>query len=297
MTRWHGVTVVAAALLALTVAFGQQPLNGAAFQRQLDKVEAQVVAAVEKAGGVHKPKVVPKDRQFEPIGKLTTEHAMTTSPVVGDPDPNRVYTVPAPVVKGVKLTPDGLYVQTFGDWPNTGFCHRNFPIGRHLMDPRCNDKMSGLRVPFGMSVRLCEHDGGGGAYGACQGFPPGEHYVGDDLNARGVTFVEVSDGMAVYMSTDEATVPGAVNFKVNVTVPDGEPKVSVSVSLDSDWYHKDYSIPLPKGCNVQVWESTKLNDATWNHSVTNDVLKIRLSVKPGAGHRNWVGVAFRCTSA
>src|SRR5437016_51082 len=94
---------------------------------------------------------------------------------------------PAPVV----TTPQAgttAGVRIFGDWPPTGHCDSTlYPKDGYqgLPNPACNDTASGVDVPFGMSLEICEHDGQGSAgLGKCRRFLPGMSGVGDDMNDK-----------------------------------------------------------------------------------------------------------------
>lgn len=203
------------------------------------------------------------------------------------------------VPKEANLTPPGPVPVAHGDIPPSGFCDIRLPIGKSWIPWECNDKTSSLEVPFGYQVTVCEHDGEGPkGYGQCRDYPPGNH----DLQGSGfgdvATFFDISDRMAVYLSSADDEIPAAIKPLITYTHKSDGGKVGVDIRIDDNWYAKNYSVELPPGCNIQVWETTKAGVADWIYSVQNGRLNINLRVKPRmpfAGN-NWVGVGFRCSS-
>ena len=185
----------------------------------------------------------------------------------------------------------GAGVQVVGDHPIPEIL-QGAPAG-------CNDKVSGVLVPFGLTAKICEHDGTGKTgWGLCRTFPPGGQYVGNDLNDRGTSFWVSDQVMSFYFTSADDEVPPALNGGVFYEgTTDGNGKFRVELGLNTDWYTKSYEYSLPTWCaHPDVWESTKNNNAQWGYSVSGGVLKITLQVKPRLpfGANSWVGVGVRC---
>jgi hypothetical protein len=232
--------------------------------------------------------------QYNKATVRTGPNIVASLPISAGPSANSV-SPPA-------LKPPDLKAGFFGDWPNTGFCEFWLAPSdqRYFAPPGCNDKVSGVRVPFGLTARICEHDGEGPAgWGLCRDFPPGDHFVGNDLNDRGTSFWVTDKQMTFYFTSAADEVPPAFRFAVNYKGNlDGNGQLSVDLNFDQTWYTKTYEYRLPQWCmNPQLWEATKANAAEWQHQLSGGVLRIVLRVKDRVpfGPNNWVGVGVRCT--
>lgn len=144
-------------------------------------------------------------REKAKIGKISSNVAdivLNKSNIMSARTGPTITTISAVTVKGgddAKETPipsalqrpTNLVVEFDGDFPATGFCHFSIvPDGQKKGAPNgCNDKISLVTVPIGMSARICEHDGqGSSGWGLCRDFGAGTSYVGNDLNDQGTTF-------------------------------------------------------------------------------------------------------------
>ena len=205
---------------------------------------------------------------------------------------------PAPTIPLTPQPPTPSGVRVFGDWPPSGRCDFTLPpTGRQgLPNPACNDTTSGVDVPFGMSIEICEHDGQGSAgLGKCRRFLPGMNFVGDDMNDKGTTFI-VEPRMIGYMNS--ADFPTGIKIFIGLSGSDfGNLSASGSIGYDGTWIKEDYSIPLPSSCSApKVVETTKNGDASWSSSTQSGRLNLHLQIKPKApfGGNNWVGIEVLC---
>lgn len=205
-------------------------------------------------------------------------------------------------IPSILKRPTSIQVEFNGDFPRTDYCNFSFPPDgqRHFPPEGCNDKVSGVTVPIGMTARICEHDGqGSDGEGLCRDFGGGTSYVGNDLNDQGTSFFVSDNGSYFYLTTADDEVPSALNVGVTWT-SNGDGKnggFSVSITASRDWYTKSYSIPLPDWCaHPDVFESTKANDAEWKSTISSGILKIEMRVRPRLpfSSNNWVGVGVRC---
>jgi hypothetical protein len=182
----------------------------------------------------------------------------------------------------------------------TGHCDFTLaPIGRQgLPNPACNDTTSGVEVPFGMSIEICEHDGQGSAgLGKCRRFLPGRNGVGDDMNDIGTTFI-VDPKMIGYMNSADYPTGISITIGVSSNNPGVTPLSPYGkIWYDGTWILQENHIPLPSTCpKPTVVETTKNGDAAWGSSVTNNVLNVWMRIKPKQpfGANNWVGIEIRC---
>jgi hypothetical protein len=212
-----------------------------------------------------------------------------------------------------RLRPPSLKATFHGHNPPANFCDFGLePLGapaddwyrtRQTPRPGCNDKTSGVTVPFGLQVRMCDHDGRGRPtpWGACHDFSPGYHPVPSSFNdkASSLWVFEVNE-MYFYFTSASDEVPSSLTagvFYEATTDDPGGGHFKVKFGMDQNWYTKVYELVLPSWCaNPDVWETTKNNDASQTHAINNGVLRMELKVQPTApfGATNWVGVGVRC---
>ena len=208
------------------------------------------------------------------------------------------------------LTPPNLVVAFFGDNFDENKRSCNFVLSARGDVPQGapganhNDCVDGAYVPFNMRIKVCEHNGVGSAgWGECHSWGVGRHYFGDDFRDKGTSFWVWDDGTSLFLSTASDEMPSALNVKIVVKVDD---KGNVSLKelgslrpVNRDWYEKHYEFELPSWCpTVDVWESTKANDAMWSHNLQGNRLTIDMRVKRRLpfSSNNWVGVGIRCKS-
>jgi hypothetical protein len=242
-----------------------------------------VIVAVE--GRVHQrasPAAAPASQSLGRVAQLVTL-ALTAGP--GE-------------VKPANVTPPGPVPIAHDNIPPNGHCDVPLPVGKSWAPANCNDTASSIEIPFGYQVTACEHDGRPPqGFGECRSYAPGFPNLQGTGFGDKATFFEVTDKMAVYLSSADDEVPAALQGGVTYTEQDGQGKVRIKLVIDQGYYTKDYSVELPQGCKIQVWETTKTGDSDWTHSVQNGRLNIRMRVKPRlpGGGNNWVGVGFRCS--
>ena len=292
MRKYYVLSVVLLVLFTGGV-LGQ---NQKALLRKVNAAEKKVRAKIPASSEV---KTNVADRLLGNRGAKTARNPnpATVSAIVLSTDAPQA-TVPEPVVQ-----PPGLAVRFTGDWPPTGFCDFNLPPKGNVAQGApagCNDRVSGVKVPFNLEAKICEHDGQGSAgWGKCRNWGVGDHFVGHDLNDRATTFwVKDADANYVYFTSADDEVPpaltGGISYKGDT---DGNGSVSIDLDYNTEWYTKTYTLTLPPYCrNPQVWESTRNNNAEWSHTLQGGVLRIVLKVKPRApfGANSWVGVGIRC---
>jgi hypothetical protein len=205
--------------------------------------------------------------------------------------PARPLTPQPPTTTGVRI---------FGDWPPVGHCDFTlYPSHdrQNIPDPGyCNDTTSGVDVPFGMSVEVCENGvGDPHGLGKCRRFLPGMNNVGDDLNDKASSFL-VDNKMVGYMNS--ADYPTGIKIGINFSGSDfNNLSPGGSIGYDEGWFYQNSVIPLPSSCpNPHIVELTKAGDASWYSKVENNQLKLNLRVKNKSlfGANNWVGVEIVC---
>jgi hypothetical protein len=167
-------------------------------------------------------------------------------------------------------------------------------------NPVCNDQVSGVDVPFGMSLEICEHDGGSPkGYGKCRRFLPGSSGVGDDMNDKGSVF-KVENRMFGYINERDFDSDWDIPIGISYSTPAGllGPIQPMPGRISArTWIDEDYSIPLPSTCpHPVVVELTKNNQAEWDSDLKNNLLHVHLSArkKPMFGEGNWVGIEIVC---
>jgi hypothetical protein len=187
-------------------------------------------------------------------------------------------------------------VKVYGNWPPDNFCVRQFAASatHQIIDAPCNEEISAVEVPFGMSVDVCEHDGrGSSGRGKCRRFLPGTYFVGSDFNNIGTSFL-VENKMIGYLNSADLPTSWRVRLKRHTEGP-----LKPGMIITSDWngMNMDYDIPLPSSCaHPNLVETTKANSAKWNGRVENGRLKLHLHVdfRGLFGADNWVGVEIKC---
>jgi hypothetical protein len=171
-----------------------------------------------------------------------------------------------------------------------------------------NDKISSLKVPFGMGVQLFwDRD----FRGADVIYEYGDHrYIGDGWNDK-TSSIRVHPRTVLFKSTDDGDVPSSV-----AALFDG-----VFIGLDGNTdslnsthpifrllpgdkkkrYFKTLTATIPEGKTVDIWECTgngvREGRAGWNKAFDEDtrILTVVVWVVPRElfGTRNWVGVEMR----
>jgi hypothetical protein len=185
----------------------------------------------------------------------------------------------------------GPSVTVYGDWPPTGACDQALTDTSGVLQAfaaPCNDKISAIKVPFGWSARLCEHDAAGG-YGQCRTYLPMEGTFLGDMNDKATTF-STEHRMVGYLNSADYPVGIKVGYKYS---SDGG---SIEVGYDGTWIAQTYSVILPSGCKLQLSETTSTGDVEWSQSRSGNTLTLALKVKPRApaGANHWVGVELQC---
>ena len=209
---------------------------------------------------------------------------------------------PTPVpVANTPQPPTSAGVRVFGDWFPTGHC--DFTLNprdgyQGLPNPACNDTTSGVDVPFGMSLEICEHDGQGSpGLGKCRRFLPGRSGVGDDMNDKGTSY-KVEKRMFGYLNS--ADYPTGISIMIGVSGQDpgvGPLSPTGKISYDGTWINQENHIPFSSSCrNPTVVEITRSGDAEWGRSITNNTINTWMRVRPKApfGANNWVGIEIVC---
>jgi hypothetical protein len=193
-------------------------------------------------------------------------------------------------------------VTFFGDWPPTSCCNFNVARGSTVGPPvaACDNNISGVDVPFGLSAEICEFRGAGSeGSGRCRRFMPGRTFVGEDMNDIASSF-QVEDGMIAYMNSSH--FPTGVTVTVGVSGNDpgvGSIGPLFSVGRDGTWITQAYNIALPESCTQPTFRATTQNgEAEWSKDVRGRHATINLRIKPKApfGPNNWVGVKMDCPS-
>lgn len=208
---------------------------------------------------------------------------------------------PAPVIPLTPQPPTTAGVIVFGDWLPTGRCDFTlYPREGYqgLPNPACNDTTSGVDVPFGMSLEICEHDGQGSAgLGKCRRFLPGASGVGDDMNDKGTSF-KVERRMIGYMNSADYPIGVRITIGASSNNPGVQPLSPYGkIGYDGTWITQENHIPLPSSCpNPRVIETTKNGDADWGSSIKNNVLNLWMHIQPKnpIGANNWVGIEIVC---
>lgn len=194
-------------------------------------------------------------------------------------------------------------VRIFGDFPSTGFCDATLYASAGVQghpNGECNDTTSAVDVPFGMSIKLCEHDGqGSSGFGKCRTFLPGITPVGEEFNDKATSYF-VEKRMIGYLNSGDFASP--INIFIGVSIDSqGTGGQGTHPATPIGWrsypISQEYTIPLPASClNPKVIETTKNGDSSWYSYTKNNVLFIGLEVKPHLplSGRNWVGVEILC---
>lgn len=133
---------------------------------------------------------------------------------------------------------------------------------RGQLDGVGNDKISSIKIPFGMSVDVYEDVGDDGrGDGDHAYFDSGNHnYVGEDNNDK-ISVLAVRDFSATHFSTDDPRVPA--NTSVSI---DGS-GLHITIGSSDDRYYKRYEYGIPDSCVAQWWEATKAGNAGWEARV------------------------------
>ncbi len=223
---------------------------------------------------------------FEPLGRDPNFEPRPPRPGPPPPDPRPCNTSANPSTSAVTF---------FDDWPPSSCC--NFalsPTGRREgPNPwACNDRISGLDVPFGMSAEICEHEGPG--LGKCRRFLPGRSFVGSDLNDKATTFL-VDPKMIGNLDSND--YPPGFFISIGISGSIDNPRAGGSIGYDgTDLVYHD-AIPLPNTClNPHVITTSKRNDGSATSFVKDGILNVTMRVKPTPpfGSSSQIGIEIKC---
>jgi hypothetical protein len=205
---------------------------------------------------------------------------------------------PPPPIAPTPQPPTTRGVRVFGDWPSTGRC--DFTLYPHagyqgLPNAACNDQISAVDVPFGMSIEICQHDGQGkSGLGKCRRFLPGVSGLDEELNDKGTSF-KVENKMICYLNSADYS-PG-VKIEITSSNASGSMETDGSIGYDNGWIIQRYSVTLPSHCSkAKVVETTKAGDADWGYHISNNRLGLFLKIRARKvfGGNNWIGVEIIC---